>query len=286
MPRNGYHSDLAKGAGAEQASRWVVIDLGARKKIDGVRLWPSRPIDWTKDAPGFMFPIRFRIEMADDTAFAAPKIALDRTSADEPNPGTDSREFRFQPVEGRYIRLMATKLGERNPGEFGLSLAEFEILSGNENVARKATATAQDSLEHNSWSVQYLTDGITVSRKAKAAVRPPAAMVRTTLKLDSAPARALLFATARGLYEFRINGKRVGDRELAPEWTDYKQRIQYQTYDVTRCSSPARMHSAPSWAMAGSRARSGSSPTRCTATRPACSPLCCWKCPMARCEPS
>src|SRR6185436_2550608 len=38
--RNGYHSDLAKGAGAEQASRWVVIDLGAKKKIDGVRLWP------------------------------------------------------------------------------------------------------------------------------------------------------------------------------------------------------------------------------------------------------
>ena len=78
-----------------------------------------------------------------------------------------------------------------------------------------------------------LTDGVTVSRKAKAAVRPPVAMVRGSVTLDQKPARALLFATARGLYEFRINGQKVGDRELAPDWTDYRQRIQYQAYDVT-----------------------------------------------------
>ncbi|HET6668370.1 MAG TPA: family 78 glycoside hydrolase catalytic domain, partial [Intrasporangium sp.] len=29
------------------------------------------------------------------------------------------------------------------------------------------------------------------------------------------------------------NGERVGDHELAPGWTDYRKRIQYQTYDVT-----------------------------------------------------
>lgn len=45
--------------------------------------------------------------------------------------------------------------------------------------------------------------------------------------------RATLYITALGLYEARINGRRVGDHELAPEWTDYHQRVQYQTYDVT-----------------------------------------------------
>ncbi len=44
---------------------------------------------------------------------------------------------------------------------------------------------------------------------------------------------AALTVTALGLYEFRINGKRVGDHLLAPEWTDYNKQIQYQTYDVT-----------------------------------------------------
>ena len=39
--------------------------------------------------------------------------------------------------------------------------------------------------------------------------------------------------TALGLYELRINGQRVGQNILAPEWTDYQTRIQYQTYDVT-----------------------------------------------------
>lgn len=46
-------------------------------------------------------------------------------------------------------------------------------------------------------------------------------------------ARARLHVSARGLYEVRLNGTRVGDAELAPGWTDYTRRIQYQTYDVT-----------------------------------------------------
>ena len=45
--------------------------------------------------------------------------------------------------------------------------------------------------------------------------------------------RARLYATARGVYEPRLNGSRVGDAELAPGWTEYHQRLHYQTYDVT-----------------------------------------------------
>src|SRR5690606_16245582 len=42
-----------------------------------------------------------------------------------------------------------------------------------------------------------------------------------------------LHITALGVYEARLNGARVGDQQLAPEWTDYLTRVQYQTYDVT-----------------------------------------------------
>ncbi|WUW17429.1 glycoside hydrolase family 78 protein [Streptomyces sp. NBC_01465] len=48
-----------------------------------------------------------------------------------------------------------------------------------------------------------------------------------------AVSRARLYVSARGLYEMRLNGERVGDAELAPGWTDYNHRVQYQTYDVT-----------------------------------------------------
>lgn len=46
-------------------------------------------------------------------------------------------------------------------------------------------------------------------------------------------AKARLYITACGLYEAKINGKRVGNFVLAPGHTDYTKRIQLQTYDVT-----------------------------------------------------
>jgi alpha-L-rhamnosidase len=45
---------------------------------------------------------------------------------------------------------------------------------------------------------------------------------------------ARLYATSLGSYELFLNGKRVGNQVLAPGWTDYRQRVVYQTYDVTR----------------------------------------------------
>jgi alpha-L-rhamnosidase len=51
----------------------------------------------------------------------------------------------------------------------------------------------------------------------------------------SAPIKsARLYATALGDYEMFLNGRRVGDQVLAPGWTDYRERVEYQTYDVTK----------------------------------------------------
>ncbi|HEX5782799.1 MAG TPA: family 78 glycoside hydrolase catalytic domain, partial [Solirubrobacteraceae bacterium] len=45
--------------------------------------------------------------------------------------------------------------------------------------------------------------------------------------------RAMLYATARGVFELQLNGARVGDAVLAPGWTDYRRRIEYAAHDVT-----------------------------------------------------
>lgn len=45
--------------------------------------------------------------------------------------------------------------------------------------------------------------------------------------------RARLYATACGVYEASVNGKKAGDFFMAPGWTSYYNRIQYQTYDIT-----------------------------------------------------
>jgi alpha-L-rhamnosidase len=49
---------------------------------------------------------------------------------------------------------------------------------------------------------------------------------------------ARLYVTARGLYEAHLNGQRVGQGVLAPGWTDYARRIQYQAFDVTAMLVP------------------------------------------------
>ena len=46
--------------------------------------------------------------------------------------------------------------------------------------------------------------------------------------------RARLYATALGVYEAKVNGRRVSDTRLDPGWTDYTKRVMVQTYDVTR----------------------------------------------------
>ena len=45
--------------------------------------------------------------------------------------------------------------------------------------------------------------------------------------------RAVLYATALGVYFAELNGKRVGDAYLAPGWTSYDKILQMQKYDVT-----------------------------------------------------
>lgn len=61
----------------------------------------------------------------------------------------------------------------------------------------------------------------------------PASLFRRSFNVDRAVTRARLYATARGVYEPRLNGGRVGDQVLAPGWTDYNRRIQVQAFDVT-----------------------------------------------------
>lgn len=44
---------------------------------------------------------------------------------------------------------------------------------------------------------------------------------------------AVAYISGMGHYEMRINGKKVGDSEFAPLWSEYSKTIYYNTYDVT-----------------------------------------------------
>ncbi len=57
--------------------------------------------------------------------------------------------------------------------------------------------------------------------------------LRKQVTLGSGIARARAYVSALGLYELRINGRRIGEDLYAPGWTDYARRVKFQTFDVT-----------------------------------------------------
>ncbi len=61
---------------------------------------------------------------------------------------------------------------------------------------------------------------------------PP--LMRTEFAVRKAVRSATLYATALGLYECSLNGRRVGSDLFTPGWTDYRKRVLHQTYDVTK----------------------------------------------------
>jgi len=63
--------------------------------------------------------------------------------------------------------------------------------------------------------------------------RIPAPYLRKEFMVEKKVKRATAYVTALGAYQLHLNGQRVGNDELTPGWTEFKKRVQYQTYDVT-----------------------------------------------------
>ncbi|MGO9110817.1 MAG: family 78 glycoside hydrolase catalytic domain [Thermoguttaceae bacterium] len=94
------------------------------------------------------------------------------------------------------------------------------------------TANFNDSSWHDSFEIAAFGEGVW-QQVADGSAAGPVPILHKSFALGDKPvASARLYATALGLYEIRINGKRVGDHVLAPDWTDYRKRVRYQVYDV------------------------------------------------------
>jgi alpha-L-rhamnosidase len=88
-------------------------------------------------------------------------------------------------------------------------------------------------LDRGDWSAQWIGDSSSSSSTNVAVTT-----LRRRFTLAGSPTRAIVYASALGVYELHINGQRVGDHVLAPEFTDYHIRTQYQAYDVTSLLHP------------------------------------------------
>ena len=242
-PIHCYRSELAAHG---DAAKWLVLDLGASQRMDALDILPARPPGQHSDFRTAMFPRRFNVEAADHRDFSDARLVVDQTAKDFPDPRNNSCRFQFPAVTARYVRLTVTGLRRWDGQEFGVALAGLAVFDGPKSIAIGAGVDCSDSIESDLWSKKYLVDG----KPAVALVDAPVLdaglpdttkkftvsrvpLVRREFKLGAKVRRATLSTSARGFYEVRLNGHRVGEELLAGGFTDFGVRLQYRTSDVT-----------------------------------------------------
>ncbi len=120
-----YESKPAKN---DNEIRWVQVDLGEKKKIDGVKLLP-RVNPWGYVA-SVGFPSRFKIEVSDDKDFNTSVMYENRIREDFRDPYDEIITFSGKEVYGRYVRLTAIRLRQQR-----LALTKIMILSDGRDIA-------------------------------------------------------------------------------------------------------------------------------------------------------
>lgn len=84
-------------------------------------------------------------------------------------------------------------------------------------------------LDNDEWQAEFVTPFADENPEFSSS----APLLRKEFSIKGEVLSARAYATALGLYELYFNGDKAGDAVLAPGWTSYNKRLQYQTYDVT-----------------------------------------------------
>ncbi|MCR2792736.1 glycoside hydrolase family 78 protein [Microbacterium sp. zg.Y625] len=123
------------------------------------------------------------------------------------------------------IRYTGEELGSRDRVEWTVTLWDEHDAPGEPSSSWFELGL----LDAADWKAQWITGDYSPKRNA----RYPVDCFRRRFRTEKVVSRARLYITACGVYDAHLNGRRVGDVELAPGSTDYRKRLQYQAYDVT-----------------------------------------------------
>ncbi|WP_413528940.1 family 78 glycoside hydrolase catalytic domain [Rahnella inusitata] len=85
-------------------------------------------------------------------------------------------------------------------------------------------------LLNSGWQAEFISAETPADKNSSATTS-----LRKSFAINNAGdiAFAVLHVSALGLYEFHLNGQKVGNDELTPGWTSYHHHLLYQTYDLT-----------------------------------------------------
>lgn len=101
---------------------------------------------------------------------------------------------------------------------------------GTSGEQAEAETTFETGRLNTLWQARWITDG---GYEYPEKVSPVPMTFRKEFSVNKKVRRALINSTALGVYEFLLNGEKIGNDYFAPGFTSYDHQIQYQTYDVT-----------------------------------------------------
>ncbi|WP_157493704.1 alpha-L-rhamnosidase [Draconibacterium sediminis] len=105
--------------------------------------------------------------------------------------------------------------------------------NGNPGVWSETASWEMGLLSKDEWQAKWIGNDLTHLGKGKVYHLPPAPFFRKEAVLKSKVKKARLYVSSLGLYEFQINGEKIGEDYFTPGWTDYNKRVYYQTYDIS-----------------------------------------------------
>jgi alpha-L-rhamnosidase len=107
--------------------------------------------------------------------------------------------------------------------------ASFQSGSDWKTAVHAGAGWQQESFDDSGWKAAIIAD----EKLGHPWIPDSVKALRHNFDVSRPVKSARLYATALGVYEMFLNGQRVGEDVLTPGWTDYRQRVKYQTYDVT-----------------------------------------------------
>ena len=103
--------------------------------------------------------------------------------------------------------------------------------NGNESLWSDPAFVEAGLLSNADWGdAKWLKMG---SKNHTLLLRQPPFYIRKDFSLEKTPVRARLYIASKGVFKSYINGAPTGDDVFATGWTDYKTRVQANTYDIT-----------------------------------------------------
>lgn len=189
-----FHDGVFFGPTPDGTEPFVAFDLGNKKSLQELRLYPLHS-NVGADIPGYKFPVKFRIELADTMEFLNP-TRLFETASPFPNPGSNTVTipFRDLPV-GRFVRIVFSPVGKEDYHK-RFALSEIQIYSEGNNIASSAViaSTPDPYPRRKDWPKNLLMDGYTSYGK----------ILELPEQLENWVKRDALEAKLAGLMQFQL----------------------------------------------------------------------------------